>query len=344
MPEIKIINPLEYPDWDSLLLTNGDYSFFHSSSWARVLCQSYRFKPICFISMHQEKLSGLLPFMEVKRPFSGRSGVSLPFTDHCKPICSSKADLEQILGAAISLGKASGWKYLDVRGNGSCFRHASPLTSYYNHTLSLNQDEQEVFSRFRASTRRQVKRAREKGVRITNSNSLEAVKIFYRLHCTTRKRHGLPPQPFQFFESIYHHIIAQQKGQVLLASHAEKEIASAIFFHFGRKAIFKYGASDSRHYHLRPNNLLMCEAINWYANRGFETMDFGRTALSNTGLLQFKRGWGTKEQTIDYYRFDIKKNEFVQNSLVSENYQYIFKYLPTIVLKIIGKAVYKYAA
>jgi len=286
----------------------------------------------------------LLPLMEVKRPFSGRSGVSLPFTDHCKPIGTSNEEVEQVLKTAISLGKTSGWRYLDFRGNGCCFRHASPLTSYYNHTLSLNQDEQEVSSRFRASTRRNVIRAEEKGVRIRNAHSLKSVKKFYRLHCLTRKRHGLPPQPLQFFKNVYQHIIAQQKGQVFLASYAEKEIAGAIFFHFGRKAIFKYGASDKKYYHLRPNNLLMSEAINWYAHRTYESIDFGRTDLSNDGLLQFKRGWGAREQRINYYRFDTKKNEFVQHSLVSENYQYIFKYLPTLVSRIVGKALYKYAA
>ena len=344
MPEIKIVNPLEYPDWDDLLLTNSDYSFFHSSSWARVLCQSYSYKPNYLVSIHQNSLSALLPFMEVRRPFSGRSGVSLPFTDHCEPIGSSSAEEEQILQTAINLGKNSGWRYLDFRGNGGCLQNAPPFTSYYNHTISLNQHERKLFSSFRASTRRHVKRAREKGVRILNSHSLESVKKFYRLHCLTRKRHGLPPQPLQFFRNIYQHIISQQKGQVFLASHGEKEIAGAVFFHFGRKAIFKYGASDKRDYNLRPNNLLMCEAINWYANTGYQSMDFGRTDLSNSGLLQFKRGWGTREQKINYFRFDTKRNGFVQHSLVSENYQYIFKYLPTIVSRIIGKALYKYAA
>jgi lipid II:glycine glycyltransferase (peptidoglycan interpeptide bridge formation enzyme) len=282
--------------------------------------------------------------MEVKRPFSGRSGVSLPFTDHCKPIGSSNSELELTLKTAITLGKTFGWKYLDFRGNGSCFQHAPPFTSYYNHILSLSQHEQEIFSSFRDSTIRHVKKAIKSGVSIRNSHSLRSVKKFYRLHCFTRKRHGLPPQPFQFFRNIYQHIIAHQKGQIFLASHAENEIAGAIFFHFGRKAIFKYGASDKKYYDLRSNNLLMSEAINWYANRGYESMDFGRTDLSNNGLLQFKRGWGTTEQKINYYRFDTKKDDFVQHFLVSEHHQYIFKYLPSILSRVVAKALYKYAA
>jgi len=32
---------------------------------------------------------------------------------------------------------------------------------------------------------------------------------YYRLHCLTRKRHGLPPQPTGFFQKIQEHIIAK---------------------------------------------------------------------------------------------------------------------------------------
>ena len=31
--DIQIINPVEYEDWDNLILSHPDYSFFHSSAW-----------------------------------------------------------------------------------------------------------------------------------------------------------------------------------------------------------------------------------------------------------------------------------------------------------------------
>jgi len=60
----------------------------------------------------------------------------------------------------------------------------------------------------------------------------------------------------------------------------------------------KYGASEKAYHHLRPNNLIMWEAIKWCAQNGFKTFSLGRTEPENEGLLQFKQGWGTTEKII----------------------------------------------
>ena len=119
---------------------------------------------------------------------------------------------------------------------------------------------------------------------LTIQNTLESVKEFYKLQCITRKIHGLPPQPLYFFKKIYEHIISQKKGFVALATHNNNVIAGAVFFQFGHKAIFKYGASNPRYLYLRPNNLVMWEAIKWHCQNGIKTFDFGRTELKHKGL------------------------------------------------------------
>jgi len=48
---------------------------------------------------------------------------------------------------------------------------------------------------------------------------------------------------------------------VVLASFDQENVAGAIYFHLGEKAVFKYGASDKKFQHLRANNLVMWEAI-----------------------------------------------------------------------------------
>ena len=130
------------------------------------------------------------------------------------------------------------------------------------------------FSSFRDSTKRNIKKAIQNGVHVTIQNSLQSVKEYYRLHCITRKCHGLPPQPFYFFKKIHEHIISQNKGFVALALHEGKVIAGAVFFQFGNQAIFKYGASDPRYLHIRPNNLVMWEAIKWHCQNGYQNLQF----------------------------------------------------------------------
>ena len=45
----------------------------------------------------------------------------------------------------------------------------------------------------------------------------EGMGEFYKLHCYTRQKHGLPPQSFTFFENIHKYIISQSLGVVCLA-------------------------------------------------------------------------------------------------------------------------------
>jgi hypothetical protein len=341
--QLQIINPLEYPNWDELLLTNGDYSFFHSSSWARVLCESYKYKPLYFTSIDNGKLSDLIPVMEVRSPLTGRRGVSLPFTDYCQPIASDKSHFQEIIDNLIKYGKNAGWKYIEWRGAENYFQDITHSSFYYGHTLDLTQNEQELLSSFRSSTKRNIKKAIKEGVNIKISNSLESIKAFYRLNCITRKHHGLPPQPYYFFKKIYEHIISKKKGFVVLASFRKRTIAGAVYFYFGEKVIFKYGASERAYHHLRPNNLIMWEAIKWYARNGFKTFSLGRAEPENEGLLQFKQGWGTTENIIRYYKYNFKKSSFIsERSKLTGFHNKVFNVTPIPVLKLVGSMLYKY--
>lgn len=108
--------------------------------------------------------------------------------------------------------------------------------------------------------------------------------------------------------------------------HEGKPIAGNVFFHFGKKALYKYGASDKNYQRLRANNLIMWEAIQWYCKNGYTHFCFGRTEPENDGLRQFKNGWGTREYDIRYYKYDLQRNEFIgESSGVAHRYK---KYSP----------------
>ena len=94
---LKIINPLEIKDWDSLALSNKRSSIFHSVAWARVLHDSYNYRPLYFAQINKNKFKTLIPFMEVKSFITGRRGVSLPFSDVCDPIIDEDIKFGKIL-------------------------------------------------------------------------------------------------------------------------------------------------------------------------------------------------------------------------------------------------------
>jgi len=339
---LEIINPIEYPDWDTLLLRNRDFSFFHSAAWAKVLKESYGYDPVYFVSIEDGRLSLLMPFMNIVSPLTGRRGVSLPFTDRCAPFFLR----EELLGAgverAIDYGKEARWKYIEWRDAAYLSKESSPSEVYYTHDLDLMRSETDLFSSLRGSNRRNINKAIREGVSIKISCPLSSLKSFYRLHCMTRKRHGLPPQPFFFFKKILDSVISKGYGIVVSAFHSNTMIAASIFFHFGKKAIFKYGASDFKYQKFRPNNLINWEVIKWYRNQGYETLNFGRTEFDNHGLLHFKRQWGAIESPLKYYRYDFDKKAYLENHKRIEFQRNIFARTPASILRIFGQLFYKH--
>jgi Acetyltransferase (GNAT) domain len=340
---IEVVNPLSYPGWDDMVAASGKGSFFHSSYWARVLYESYGYRPVYFTFPDDEGKKALVPLMEVKSCITGKRGVSLPFTDYCEPIIEGGCTIGDVTEHIVRFGKKSGWRYVELRSGGGAPPWARASSSYYGHVLDISRDEKTLFTSFRQSTRRSIKKAQREGVEVAVSSSLYSAREFYRLNCMTRKSHGLPPQPYRFFEKVYEHAVAKGHGMVVLADYNGKTIAGAMYFSFGRKAMYKYGASDSAYQHLRANNLVMWEAIRYYAKKGLTSFCFGRTEPENSGLLQFKRGWGGREEVMNYYRYDLKRDSCVaEASKLHGFHNKVFANMPVPFLKLTGSLLYKH--
>jgi len=80
--ELEQVNPLGHSRWNDLVTESEGYSFFHSSCWARVLNESYGYRPSYFAAIGDRSIHTLMPVMEVRSFLTGLRGVSLPFTDY----------------------------------------------------------------------------------------------------------------------------------------------------------------------------------------------------------------------------------------------------------------------
>lgn len=341
--DITIINPIDYPDWDNLIKdTEGDV-FSNTTAWAKILSETYGYKPIYFVSFDKNLLATLLPVIEVNSGITGLRGVSLPFTDYCNPIINDEKQFYDLFNHVVTYGRKRGWKYIELRDGEKYLHDSTPASSYFGHILNLSGGETKIYSACRESTKRNIKKAVKHGVKVTLHDSLNAVREYYKLHCITRKRQGIPPQPFTFFRKIHEHIISKKLGIVVLGSYKERFIAGAVFLHRGSTAFFKYGASDRDYQHLRANNIVMQEAIKHYSGNGFINFCFGRTNLDNQGLRQFKAGWGAEEKHINYYRYDLREGAFVEHAQPIKPFHHrIFGNMPVPVLKAAGRLLYRH--
>jgi CelD/BcsL family acetyltransferase involved in cellulose biosynthesis len=343
---VTIINPLEYASWDSIISKDARSSFFHRACWARVLNATYRHTPAYFCGVRDGQIEQMLPVMEVSSRWTGRRGVSLPFSDFCDPLISGDDDATALYDAAIAYGEERGWKYLECRNASPDWhctqdRQVEPALSFFGHVVELEGGNDALFARFDPAVRRGVRKAEKEGVQVEFSSTLDSIRTFFALHCLTRRRHGLPPQPFRFFENIARHVLAAGEGFVAIARLGRQPLAGSVFFQHGPEAIYKFGASDFACQHLRPGNLLMWEATKYFARNGFEQLHLGRTSLVNEGLRRFKLGFGARENRIEYRKYDFKEQMFVTAIDRAESWvNQIFRKLPLPMLRLAGRLLY----
>ncbi len=351
---LQTLDPLESPDWDDRVRSCPDVTFAHSAAWAAVLHDTYRLRPLYIAATDGQQLAALLPVIETGTWLTGARGVSLPFTDYCPFLVSipgrripgtEEALLARLWAWVLDFGRGRGWRTIECR----CGRPPAPSApaslTFHRHTLDLRAGPETLFARVDGAVRRAIRKARQQSVAVESSATPEAVAAYYRLHCETRRRHGLPPQPFRFFEAIRRHCLESNAGRLFIAHHHARPVAGAIFLHFGTRVAYKFGASDPAAAELRANNLVMWEAIEGYSRQGFTTLDFGRTSMSQEGLRRYKLGWGTTETALDYFKYDLRRDRFVTDRDRAHGwYNRLFRCLPVPVLKGIGRAIYPHLA
>jgi hypothetical protein len=338
--QMRILDSVHEPVWDHVVTLHRDANCFHTSAWARVLHQTYGHRPFYLQFSCGRRLAALIPLMEVCSPFTGRRGVCLPFSDACEPLVFHPEVIELVKDRLLRFAQERRWRYLEIRGGRSFLLVRSSTAQFYGHRLDLRSTAEELMSRFASPVRRAIRKAERSGVSAAVLRNREAVADFYRLHVQTRRRHGLPPQPSSFFLNIYEHIIKPSLGFIVLAQRGSRPIAAAIFFRFGKNALYKYGASDKRFQEFRANNLVMWQGIQLLARTGVEKLHFGRTDCENDGLRRFKLSWDTQEEIIDYFRVDPSGRNCLASPSGSGFHKKIFGRLPLALNRLAGSMIY----
>jgi len=337
----ELVNPLAENSWEETITLHRDATIFHSAAWARVLVDTYGHRP-CYAQISLNgNLQALVPIMEVKSVLTGARGVCLPFSDYCAPLLFSSFAGELLSQKLQQIARERRWSYFEIRSHSMIPAAAAASEAYYGHFLDLRIGQDALISNFSSSARRAVRKAERIGLSVRIRSDEDAMATFYKLHVRTRRRHGVPPQPQSFFVNIQRHLIDAGHGFIVIVEGQKRPLAAAIFFKFGRHAVYKFGASDERWQELRANNLAMSEGIKNLADAGAEILHFGRTEKENEGLRRFKLSWGATEEEIRYARFEMGSGSWkVAHSTGSGLHKYVFRALPTSLNRLAGAMIY----
>jgi CelD/BcsL family acetyltransferase involved in cellulose biosynthesis len=316
---------------------------FHLPSWSEVIASSYGFAPSVLCLRDEDgQICAASPGVQVGGRLRGRRWVSLPFTDACPPLAADAASAEAFAAELDRHRQGRGLKGIEIRGelSGSAGRRQ---VVGYRHVIPLASDEQAVFRRLRERARRAVRRAGRAGLVVRRERDLSSVHSgFWRLHCATRRKLGVPVQPRAFLDAIWQRMVECDCGYVLSAYQDSRPVAAAVFLEHGRTVVYKFSASDPDRTRLGGPSAVIWEGIRIACEKGQAHLDLGRTELAHKGLRYFKQGFGAEETTLTYSYFG--KGAPVESRGSEATVGQVIQRSPTIVARTIGRVAYRWTA
>ena len=345
---IHTLNPLEDSRWDDLVARHPRASAFHQRGWLQALARTYGYEPVVLTtsSPTAELKNGLL-LCRVKSWLTGRRLVSLPFSDHCEPICDSIEEMNALICFSQAVSHDQHYRYVEVRPTSEDFAQTTagsdfrPAGGYFLHVMDLRPNLDDLFrSLDKDCVQRRIRRAERAGLVEKCGTSDELLKAFYSLFVITRSRHHLPPPPCAWFQNL---VQCQGKDvEVRVAYKDGNPIASILTLPFRQTGYFKYGCSDTRFHKFGAIPWLLWRAIAAAKSQGALAFDMGRTQEENAGLLAFKNHWVGRYKRLTYWRYPGTTSLDTPNGWKLKMVKRVFSHVPNSLLPVSGKLVYRH--
>jgi CelD/BcsL family acetyltransferase involved in cellulose biosynthesis len=341
---IYTLNPLTDSRWPEFLDRHPSASIFHTPGWLTALQRTYGYEPLVLTSSPPgAELTDGIAFCRISSNLQGTRLISLPFSDHCEPLANSDACLQRLLAELGPWQAQMSCRYSELRplrAIPAATAGFGPGASFFMHELALQSDAAAVFRGFsKDSIQRKIKRGERENLVCKEGRSKDLIEAFYRLQLLTRRRHGLPPQPMEWFEEL-----ARCLGESMKIRAAFRDgvpIAAIVTLRFKQTMVYKYGSSDAAHHNTGALQLLFWNAIRESIDSGLECFDFGRSDLDNDGLVTFKDRWGATRSLLAYWN-NPPVSGASRNSFIRPLAQSIFQRVPDPLLTVAGRLLYKH--
>jgi hypothetical protein len=343
------IQPLQDRRWGELVDRHPRSAAFHTAAWLNALHQTYAYEPIAYTtSPPGASLENGVVFCRVASWITGHRMISLPFSDHCQPLLQNVESWRLLLSFLRSEADRAGFRHVELRcleAPGSALSNSSYSVAarFTYHKLDLRPGLDSLFRSFHKSCiQRRIGRAEREHLIYEEGRSDPLLNSFYKLLVRTRRRHGLPPQPFIWFQNL-----AACLGERLTIRQVSKDgqaMACMLTIAHRRTLAYKYGCSDERFHNLGIMPLLFWMTIQKAKQAGFVELDLGRSEADNQGLVQFKNRLGAAPFRLTYYRYPQASNLSITAKWGARAGRYVFSHLPEALLARAADLLYRHAS
>jgi len=185
-------------------------------------------------------------------------------------------------------------------------------------TIDLTQSTEEIYSRFRKTTRNEINKAKKTGLKVTIAQSEKELKGFCDLLDQLGRKKAIKTPSYVFFQRLWVSILKQQKLGILLLGYLHDRLVSGvvILIH-GERGVYSWGASSMETQEkFSKTHLLVWQGILWTKEMGCRLFDLGgftggaEGASSPNRVDLFKRGFrGEFCRLVKIHRYVFQKDK-----------------------------------
>lgn len=277
-------------EWERFVEGRANATVFHTLGWKRAVESAFGYRPRYRLVTGDERVVAVVPGFEV--PSLIGTTVTTPFGEYGFPLIEGES--EPVLAALA--GATSPFETLILKES-----HWSGTTGYSavgfggvetGICLQLGVDrpfETLWEESFASGARRNVRKARDSGVTVTEAKTVEP---YYHLYLATMCRLGSPPFPAAFFDALWREL--DGSTTLLLAKRRGRPIAGLLAFEYGDRCLIWGNVSTPDAWNAKPNDLLYTEIIRRACEGGASVVDFGRNERGSN-VHTFKTQFGGEE-------------------------------------------------
>lgn len=229
--------------------------------------------------------------------------------------------------------------FLSLRGaRRSAFDDFDVENQYVTFQVAVGRGREAVWDDVSESRQRQIDQAAgNDSLEFRVGDSRDDLRRYYRLYLETMRGHGSPPHSFEFFRTLWDHLHEAGNLRLGMILIDDSLINGMIDLSIGSR-VYQWGVvNDYERRDLNGGSLLLWKSLEWAADNGYDTYEFGRTR-EGSGVYMFKKSYGGSKVWYDdlqYFpnnRAELPDPEGSKYELATE----VWKRLPLSVVRVVG--------
>jgi FemAB-related protein (PEP-CTERM system-associated) len=303
---IKIADLSDKERWDRYVLEHPNSIAYQLFAWKDAVEAAYGFKGYYLIAEKFNKISGILPLINVHPPMMQGNLVSLPYCDAGGLLADSPEIEKCLILKARDLSLALNISKLTIRS--VCeFAEINPKLTInkgkVRMILKLPRTSDLLLSSLKAKVRSQVNKPFRDGL-IAQIGGKELIDEFYTIFSENMRDLGSPVHSKKWLKNIFK-FYKNRAHAVLVKMPDNTPAAGGIILCNLNTVSVPWASSLRRFNRWNPNMCLYWTFLKFAADNGYKLFDFGRST-PDEGTFRFKKQWGAVPEHLHWADFKVK--------------------------------------